>query len=113
MFIWYRTMSGDASPPTFSISSVMVSSLLVFEQVIVRVRMSFSAKIRAWRILTLIQIFSSSMSQDTRSAGILPTAPCSGRRTPSSVQGAPTASRPQVVRKPAVKFLSQPSSLSS
>ena len=72
MFIWYRTMSGDASPPTFSISSVMVSSLLVFEQVIVRVRMSFSAKIRAWRILALIQIFSSSMSQDTRSAGMKP-----------------------------------------
>ena len=113
MFMWYRIMTGEASPPTFSISSVTVISFVFFEQVIMRVRMSFSAKICAWRMTALTQILSSSMSQSRRSAGMLSTAPCSGRRTPSSVQGEPTASRPQVVRKPAVKFLSQPASLSS
>ena len=57
-------MTGEASPPMFSISSVMVISFVFFEQVIVRVRMSFSAKICAWRMTALTQILSSSMSQE-------------------------------------------------
>ena len=97
----------------FSISSVTVISLDVLEQVIVRVIRSFSAKICAWRMVALIQIFSSSISQLIRSAGMLSIAPCSGSACPSSVQGEPTASRPQVVRKPAVKLFSPPFPLSS